>query len=234
MPVIERLPFANTAQVGRTVSVLLSVYAPGGATPVGTTLLTSLPVPAQGVIQMPLPLQGVPPGPHTVEASWTDPGTGTALLVRHGIQLSAEPIADLHLPAGKVIPLGGSIPARLIVNRPGSVTTPTWIFALAVGFQPGGTTLPGGSIVPLVFDPLVAGSLADGIGGLLTGNVGMTATIGASCGHGVTTFPGASGITLAHPNVPGLPGVTLRVAAVAFEPMTGTVAASQPEEITLQ
>jgi hypothetical protein len=227
--------FANTASVGRTVSMVLSVFPPGGTTPVGTTLLASLPIPAGGIIQVPLPLQGVNPGPYTVEAAWTDPGTGTSQTVRHGIQVSSGVMVDLHLPGGKVIPFGGSITARLIVSQVGSLTSgPPWNYALAVGIQPGGTLLSGGVIVPLVLDPLVVASLSNGLGGLLVGNVGLTASVGAYCAHGFSTYPGASGITLAHPNVPALSGFTLRVAAVVGEPMTGVVAASQPEEIILQ
>ena len=224
--------FANTANLPRVISPSLSIYTPGGSIPVATLSFPALTIPAGGVTRVGLPLAGLALGPYTVEASWNDPAIGPTT-GRHGIQISSATALDLHFPGGRVLAPGGSIPARIAVNQPGFFSAPTWSYALAVGFLPGSTALPGGTIVPLVPDALVLASLANGIGGLLTGHVGTTTSQGVYCAHGITSYPVATGMVLAHPGPPALLGLTLRVAVFALDPATGTLAASQPEEITL-
>jgi hypothetical protein len=226
--------FANTAAVPRSIAPTIDILAPGGSVPIVSASVTLL-VPAGGVVRTTLPLTGLPAGPYTVSVQWFDPGLGAATTVRHGIELSSITSLDLHLPGGKLIPVGGSIPARFAVRDLSSFwTVPTWSYLFCVGILPGSTPLPGGALVPLVPDVVVIASITDGIGGLLTNNVGVTSPQGAYCAHAVTTWATAAGISIAHPNVPGVSGFTAHVAAVAFEPGSQVWAASQPEDVTLQ
>ena len=97
-------------------------------------------------------------------------------------------------------PLGGTVPAFLA----------TWdgvpaAYALVLGIVPGTTVLPNGAVAPIVPDPLVARSLIDGLGGLLTANLG--AMIPERCG--LAPFPmgaTATGLALTHPGSPVLTG----------------------------
>ncbi len=88
-------------------------------------------------------------------------------------------------------------------------------------------------VLPLVPDALSLGSIQNGIGGLLTGNVGVTVPFSFQLpGYGGAATAG--GIQINHPGILGLTGLTLRLAALAFDPVSGVAGASQPEFITLQ
>jgi len=226
--------FANTTNQAQLISPTILIFTPGGAVPVAFTTFSSLFVPANGVTRVSLPLAGIPSGPYTVETIWVDPAMGSSATVKHGIQLGSGVMVDLHLPGGHVLVPGGTIEARIALNEAGFFTTPTWSFALAVGFLPGSTPLPGGVIVPLVPDLLVMASISDGVGGLITGNVGLTTTQSVYCAQSSTSYPVATGIQITHPGPPSLGGLTVRLGALAIEPLTGQIAASQPEEITFQ
>ncbi len=225
--------FSNTAGKSHVISPTLRIFTPGGTAPVATAPLPNLNVPANGLTRVSLPLSRLGPGPYTVEATWFDPGMKSTISVRHGIHVSSIMSLDLHFPGGRVVPRGGSIPARLAVPQ-GSHRPPTpWYYVLAVGYLPGTLPLPGGVILPLTLDPLVVASVTNGVGGLLKSNAGNTTSAGVYCAHSMTYFPVATGITIAHPGAV-LSGLRLRVGALAVNPGTGPDAASQPEEIVLQ
>jgi hypothetical protein len=226
--------FCNTAPQSHAISPTIAILTPGGSVPVASAS-PALVVPANGVVQTSLPIAGLAAGPYTVEVQWFDPGVSGFVTVRHGIEISSGVSIDLHLPGGKLIPSGGALPARLVVRDSFAVPfVATWSYALCVGVSPGSTQLPGGAIVPLVPDPFVLASITNGIGGLLTNNVGVTTLQGVYCAHGVTSWSVASGIAIAHPNVPGVSGLGARVAVVAIDPAAQVFIASQPEDVTLQ
>lgn len=227
--------FANTSGQGRTIFPLIEVLLPGAATPVAVSNPT-VTVPANGTTQVTTPFAGLAPGPYTVRVTWLDPGIGGQLTASHGVVLTGGTSLDLHLPGGRVVPAGGALPARLAVDQGVPfVSAPVWSYVLAVGATPGSTALPGGILAPLAAaDPLVQASILNGINGLLAGHAGTTSSQSVYCAHGTTQFAVAGGILLGHPNLPALSGATFRIAAVAFEPVTGAWLASQPEQITLQ
>jgi hypothetical protein len=192
-------------------------------------------VPAGGLVQAALPLSALPSGPYTVETTWFDPGTQANVSVRHGIETASGASIDLHYPDGKVIPLGGSLPARFAVrDSTGWWTSPTWSYLFCIGVLPGSTPLPGGAIVPLVPDVVVLASITDGIGGLITGFAGQTISEGVYCAQSFDWYATAYGIAIAHPNVPGVSGFGGRTAVVAYDPAGQVWAASQPEDVVLQ
>jgi hypothetical protein len=225
--------FANTGSQPRVISPTVRIFTPGGSVPVASTTYRSLTVPAAGVTRVSLPLARLAAGPYTVQADWIDPGMPGPVTVRHGIELSTGTSVDLHLPGGAVVPRGGALPARFAVPRPSPRAPTPWPYVLAVGYLPGTTSFPGGAIAPLALDPLVVASVLNGLGGLLTANVGNTTAASVYCAHSLTYFPVATGIRIAHPG-PLLSGLRLRVGAIAIDPANNIVAASQPEEITLQ
>ncbi|MBN2492646.1 MAG: hypothetical protein JXQ29_17500 [Planctomycetes bacterium] len=225
--------FANTASQPRVISPTLRIFTPGGSVPAASTSFPSLTVPAGGVARVSLPLAGLAAGPYTVQADWIDPGAPGPVSVRHGIEFSTGTIVDLHFPGGRVLPRKGAISARIAVPRPSPFAPGPWPYVLAVGYQPGTTSFPGGVIAPVALDPLVVGSVVNGVNGLLTANVGTTSSASVYCAHSVTYFPVAPGIGIAHPG-PVLSGLRLRVGALAIDPGNTAFAASQPEELTLQ
>lgn len=225
--------FSNTAAVARVISPTIRIFAPGGTTPATVASFPNLTVPAGGVARVALPLAGLPAGPWTVEAGWFDPGLGGPHAVRHGLGISGIPAVDLHFPGGRTLAPGGTIPARFGVNQASAGPSPPWPYALLVGFQPGSTPLPGGALVPLVADALVSASFTNGLGGLLTGNLGATVPAFVFCWQSGWYFPVAGGIGLTHPGVASVSGAVVRVAVVALDPVTAAYASSQPEEIRL-
>jgi len=201
----------------------IDVFAPQSTVPVATLPLQRTMVPAGGAATVSLPLAGLAPGPFTVETRWFDPGTTTTMTVRHGIRNAWS--IDMHFPAGRVLSPGGAISVFL-----GTWDAVAYGYAFALGLTPGTTILPGGVVAPIVLDPLVARSVLDGLGGLLTANVGtMTRT---SCGQGSDTY--AAGLGLRHPGSPALAGVVLRAASIAWTFDRSSFVASQPEEILLR
>jgi hypothetical protein len=209
----------------------IDLFTPGGTVAVATAGLSGVAVPAGGRTIVPLPVTGLSSGPYTARVMWTDPAAG--LQVRtFGIREPAS--ADLRLPAGHVVPFGGSLEAYLALSgiAVGSPASP--VFALLVGVNPGSTPLPNGVQAPLsAGDPLVLASFS-GLGGLLIGNTGTaTSVVPCFCPIYNGTFDSGS-ILLVHPNVPALSGVSVRVAGVVIESLTGLWGASQPEIVTLQ
>ena len=225
--------FASTASQPCVISPTLQIFQPGGSTPVASTGFPSLTVPANGVVRVSLPLAGLAAGPYTVQADWIDPGTNGPISIRHGIELSSGVSVDLHLPDGPYIPRGGSISARFTVTQSAMSPPVAWPYVVAVGYQPGTMTFPQGVIVPLALDPMVVASVQNGIGGLLSANIGTTSSASVYCAHSVTYYPVATGTRIAHPG-PVLSGLRLRVGVLALNPSAGPDAASQPEEIVLQ
>jgi len=225
--------FANTASTARVIAVKLQLFRPGRSTSVATSLLSALAIPANGVTRVSLPLTAFAAGPYTVQAEWIDPGTSSTVTSRHGIELSSGTSVDLHFPGGRHVARKASITARIAVPRASPQAPAPWPYVLAVGYQPGTTKLPGGSILPLAIDPLVVASVVNGINGILSSNVGATSSTSVYCAHSVTYYPTATGIRIAHPG-PVLSGLRLRVGAIVIDPGTNAITASQPEEITLQ
>jgi hypothetical protein len=228
--------FSNTAAQAHAIVPTISILAPGGTTPLATAS-PALVVPAGGVVRTSLPIAGLAPGPYTVSVQWFDPGLSAVTTVMHGIEISPATGAsiDLHLPGGKQVPFGGSIPARFAVRDPGNPWVPaTWSYLLCAGVLPGSTPLPGGAIAPLVADAAVLASITNGINGLLLNNAGVTVSQGAYCAHAVHSWAVATGMGIAHPNIPGLSGAGARIGVVAYDPAGATWIASQPEDVTLQ
>jgi hypothetical protein len=219
--------FANTGSTNHVFGAadVMRVFSPGGTVPLVTTSLAGVTVPARLETVMTLSLPGLPAGPYTVETTWLDPATNVVTTQRHGIQ--AFSAADLNLPGGHVIPSGGVLPAELnLVSFP---VPSTPLYAFCVGIAPGSTPVPGVSAVPLMLDAAVTASLADGIGGLIVNHVGATVPWGSGSEGAYT----ASGIGVTHPG-PAFSGITVRCAAIAFEPVSGQFGASQGEDLLIQ
>jgi hypothetical protein len=203
---------------------VIRIFTPGGVVPVATMNLAGIAVPPLQSVALVLPIAGLVPGPYTVEMSWLDPGVGSAMTVRHGIREHAR--MSLDLPGGHEVPAGGALPVEF------SIRTFPWNspahYAFCIGALPGSTPMPGGFSVPLVLDAVVLASLVDGIGGLLTNNVGALPPLGSPF-----NFFFATGIGITHPG-PAFSGVVVRAAAVAFDPITQLYGASQGEDIVVQ
>ena len=168
-----------------------------------------------------------PPGPVTVEVTWTDPATNAVTSVRHGVQEYAYHSVNVGLPGGHVIPAGGVLPVELWLNV---YSNETPLYAFCVGFEPGTTRSGGVGTFPLVYDSAVAASLTDGIGGLLIANVGYaTPAFAQVLGLGWK----ASGIGITHPGV-AFSGMVVRCAAIGYEPGNAIFMISQGEDLLIQ
>lgn len=193
----------------------IEILAPGGSVPLSTQTLDALVARAGQVLQVELATLGLAPGPYTVRTTWSDPVAGPTT-VTHGVRAAGSGI-DLHLPAGHVVPSGGSV--RLAVAVADFAAAP--VYAIALGVQPGSTPLPGGFAVPLALDGLALASL-QGLGGFLVNHVGVV--------------PAATGafadIQLVHPGLPSVAGLEVRAAAVSFD--GSAFGASQPELIRFE
>jgi len=170
---------------------------------------------------------------------FVDPGTKAPVIERHGIQPQATRSVDLHLPAGKVIPWGGSVSVGVAMGGfPPTGWPPTWpnlVYGVLLGYLPGSSPLPGGAVLPLVADPLLLASLNHGAWGVLSNHVGAATVLSAYCAHSTLSIPAGSGIQIRHPNLTAVYGLTVRMAGVAVDLKQPTAfAASQPEEITFR
>ena len=77
-------------------------------------------------------------------------------------------------------------------------------------------------------------SLENGLGGLLFNNVGQglpATTLTQTSYAGTAVFPFT---WIIHPNDPSLSGMTLHLAAVAFDPVSETLGVSQREELVVE
>jgi hypothetical protein len=223
---IPNWEFNSTATVAHTFGAtdFVRVYTPGGVVPVAAASLAGVTVPPQRSLQGFLPLAGLVPGPYTVEMTWLDPGTGTVLTSRHGIQNGGN--VSVELPGGHVIPSGGSLPVALgMTSLPWNASTH---YAFCVGVLPGSTPIPGGFFMPLVADAAVLASLADGIGGLLMNNLGVVPPPASPWSPAFVT-----GLGVAHPG-PAFSGMVVRAAAVVLEPISQYYGVSQGEDLLIQ
>jgi len=218
---------SNTSTSAHTFGAgdFLSIHAPGALVPLVSVGLAGITVPPQLSISGVLPMAGLPYSPLTVVMSWLDPGTNAVVTISHGINEGTD--VDLRLKGGHVVPIGGSIPVELAIYSFPSLLPIDYGFCL--GFLPGGSTQFGQHEIPLVLDALVMASLANGIGGLLVNNFGTAPPLLAKWEHGTI-----SGITVHHHGIPGLSGVVVRAAAVAYEPVYGIFGTSQPELLIFQ
>ncbi len=232
----EQWEIANTSAQGHTFTAgdTIDVLAPGGTVPLARLSLAGTTVVPRGVTRLPLPLATLPAGPYSVQTTWTDPAVGPTT-VEHGVLVGAGPQVDLQLPDGPRVPLGGSIEARLVVDGPNHplLGEPSQPFAAAMCLLPGTTPL-GAAQLPLVFDPVLLGSLATGAGGVLQNNLGATARVSVHCAHVGVPHRVVEGIVIRHPNLPGIAGLRLRFAAATFDLVGARFLASQPEWITFQ
>lgn len=206
----------------------LEIRGSDGTAVLVTQSLAGIPVPAGGITEITLPIAGFAPAPYLVRIAWDDPVAGPTVRT-HGVRPLSG--ADLHLPGGKSIPFGGSTTAR--VNLESAAATPP-AFALAVGVAPGNSVLPGGMLLPLDFDALVLASLANGLSGLLTGNLGVAIGPVGPCFCMSPTAWVSGPIGISHPGIPALGGAQVRVAAVGVDSVSGTIRATQGELLTLQ
>ena len=231
---------------------LIDIMPAGGTIPLATTSLAGGFVPANGRLRVLLPLGGLPVAPYTVQVSWNDPAAGPVVR-RSGIlpdtgasgTFASKGFLNLHLPGGGSLPAGGALPAYVTgqLSSVGAYSlTPAPVYALMLGIQGGSTTLPGGAQIALLPDPLVMASLTGTALGTLSNHLGTpTAVIvhhpgfsgSLPAGHRLDSFE-ATGISIAHPNVPGLSGIVLRAASILFEPTLNIWVPSPMEEVTLQ
>lgn len=211
---------------------VLKVCEPGNATPVATTPLAGLQVPAGGRTMIPLPTAGMAPAPYTVKVSWIDPAVGPTTRT---IGIHASTIADLHVPTGRRVPLGGYLEAYMEFQLPAG---PAPLAMLLIGMNPGSTPIGPNEVIPLVADPLVMLTLQGGLGSLLVNSPATPAPLGfVSCGGycAPTQLPGfiLSGIRINHPGAL-LSGTHLRIAGMARDATSGIFVATQGEDIVLQ
>jgi hypothetical protein len=179
-----------------------------------------------------LPVSGLPPDPFTVEVFWNDPAVGA---LTRSIGIHASTLGDLHVPGGRVVPLGGSIEAYLEFSFPPGLAP---LAALMIGTQPGSTPLPDNEVVPLVAEPLVLASLSGGLGSVLQGSPAFPIPLGfVFCGGycAPTQLPGfiLNGIHIAHPGA-AYSGMRFRLAGIARDVITGRLCATQGEDIVLE
>lgn len=211
----------------------IELYPPGGGILAASLDLTGVQVLPGKVTTVTLPLSGLAPGPYTVRAIYYDRGAGSSVVTRSGVQVLGSRV-DLHMQGGHDLVRG--TPLRVAVSLtefppPGPYGADPF-YAVMVGFQPGTTPLAGGIELPLVLDGLAVASITTQLGGLLANNVGQVPN---EFGPSTLFYEGATGnITMAHPNVPALTGLILRMAAVGVDASGSVWGASQPEEFVLR
>jgi len=228
---------ANTGPGGHTLGPndMLYVFGVTNSAPIASLSLAGIQVPAGRVVKLSLPPAALVPRNLKILVVWSDPDSGQMELVDFGLR-PAGSLVDLHFPDGRKIPVGGTLPVRLSLSGwpAGAVAAPPiFIFALSlsVGELP---LLPGISLPLNVQDNLVWASFASGAYGLMSGNVGQAVpdisfTSPVYAGRSLAT-----GIVISHPNLPSLAGTLLHAAGFAFDPVSGQVGASQPEELFFQ
>ena len=128
--------FANTGTTAHVFGVSSSIrlFAPGSPTPVATTSLAGVTIPAGRVTEVTLPLVGLPPGPYTVEANFVDASTGS-VTTRSGIQPRGARV-DLHMHGGREVAPNEQIGMALAVTGFPTTGQDPYYFLL-VGFQAG-------------------------------------------------------------------------------------------------
>lgn len=206
----------------------IEIVPPGGA-PAVIQSLAGLSVAPGAVAAVTLPIAGLAPGPYSARTVWQDPVQGQLVMttgVREG------PNVEMHLPTGRVLPVGGSLTAFLNVSYPNPVvTTAPVTYAFCAGLTSGTFALPGGKLIPLVNEPVVIYSVTNSLFGLLVNNVGVATDVSSpNCGARFTT----NDITVLHPNLPAYAGTEVHVAAVAFSYALGTFTPSQGATIVVQ
>ena len=226
------------ANVGTTPHTFVSgdridLFTPGGTTLVATLDLAGVHVPPGKVTAVTLPSAGLAPGPYSVRAAHFDPGAGTAVVTRGGLQVMGSR-ANLHMVNGHDLVPG--TPLRVVLTLtdfpPPGPTGQDPYYALMVGFQPGTTPLAGGLELGLTLDGLAVASITTQLGGLLASNVGQAPN---EYGPSTLFYEGlVEDITMAHPNIPALTGLPLRMAAVAIDASMTVWGSSQPEEFILR
>lgn len=206
----------------------IDLFLPGGTTAVASLDLAGLAMGPGEVLQVTLPVAGLPSGPYDLEATWFDADTASMAVERSGIR-DIGSRANLHLPDGDDLASGASIDIAMTVEGFPTPVGSDPTYAILVCLAAGSTPLADGTVAPLVQDGLADLSLS-GLGGLLQGHVGTLEAVGS--------FPSylgeAVGMSLTHPNIPGLAGLQVRVAGIAVDETFTTWAATQPETIELQ
>jgi hypothetical protein len=232
--------FANTGTSAHVFSEGddLYVFDPSASSPVQAVDLEGMVVPPGGVLSVSLNLSSFTPGPYRVLAVWADPGTDMVETRTHGIR-RADSRLDMHFPAGRVVPMGGSLPTFLAMSdfipqpQGSAYGVPYYLFVLSSGG--GSTHLSATMILPVPgTDPLVIASILTDLGGHLQNNVGQALP---DLSSGVPSYIGLSTApycTIVHPGLPSLSGSQLHAAALAFDPVSGLLGTSQPEEIILE
>jgi hypothetical protein len=235
--------FLNTTTTPHTFGAAdqVTLFAPGSTSPAATTSLVGLVVPASGELFVSIPTDILPPGPWIVEVRWNDPLAGPSIR-RQGLNERSAGSATAYLPAGSVVPVGGSLPVWAVGDTtvPSSFPSPhpPHFFGLLVASLGGATPLSGGAIAPVpANDPLVQASLAGALAPWVPGGFGLATGIQYGQLAGITQYL-TGGITggpsIVHPNVPGLSGTVLTIACIFTEPTLTVFRATQPVEITLQ
>jgi hypothetical protein len=220
---------SNTGTAPHTFGAadVIRIFSPGGTVPLVTISLAGVTTREHRALKASLPISGLAPGPYTVETTWLDPATNAITSSRHGIQFAGG--VDVQLPGGHVIPMGGELPVAL--NLSGFDSGGVVVYVFCLGIAPGSTYVPGAGFVPLVMDPLVAASVADGIGGLLIANIGEADPTPYPLDPAGTYT--AVGLGVTHPGV-AFSGSIVRAAAVGFDPIARTFGVSQGEDLLIQ
>ena len=233
--------FANVSAANHTFGSgdTLFVFRPTQSSPIRTVPLAGMTVPAGGVLRVDVSILPLVPGPIRLLAIWSDPGTNQVEMRSHGLRRQ-DTRADLHLPGGKTLALNQSLPVVMASHdfpSPGSGGTSANppFFALLAALSPGEIFLGPNLALPLdPTDPLVVVSLQSGIGGILFNNVGQglpATTLTQTTYIGAAMFPFT---WIIHPNDPSVAGLILHLAAVAFDPVSGTLGVSQREELVVE
>lgn len=223
---------ANTDTVPHTLgaSDVLSLHVPGAAVPFANVPLQGLVVPAGRALRLALPVANLPLANVVVRSHWQDPALG-ATTTSAGLYVAAQPTLDLQLPEGHAVPPQGALPVVIAGGIRTPSPRPARLYALAFGITPGVMPLPGGGELPLVYDFVVAASLANGLLGVIDHPIGVTADEPVYCAHRQTFAPVVRDLHIVHPNVAAIAGLVLRCAAVTIEPATLQIQASPAAEI---
>lgn len=206
------------------------VFAPGSDSALVEMSIAGTQIePGKGV-SMSLPLSGLPPAAYTIAIEMLDPVVGL-IERRFGLHPLTDR-ADLHFPAGHVVPDNGEIPAHILAGVKTLDGNPD--YALMLGKDLGTTPLGHGLTLPLARDVFVMQSLSSNLFQSLRNGQGRLQEAPAPCFcYGYDYFQSPK-ILIHHPDLPIFKGLTLRAAAVVIAPTGIAIAVTQAEDVQFE
>ncbi len=214
----------NTVQVLTDLGWTVTQPAASGTVASGNFFTGPLGIQPGQTVEFPWPSAGLPATGQTLQlqTAWM---TGTGSYIYPLLEIAGPRptntllTADLFFPLGRQVPLNGALP----IDVRGKADSPffQWMnpsntsFALLFSLTPGSIPLPGGAVLPLGMDPLLAASVAGNLAPYLFNSPGAltppNAILGTDgvLGRGYFLHPG-----------PAVSGLAIQVAAVTYTPST--------------